>query len=129
MAVRRLGPDSKVRALIQKARQRNEQAILAFAGGGAGLRAPARVAEIRFDFSKGCSADGSGLVCYNSFRRSGVTELWIEVSLAVHMLFINLWLIRWKSLKQAKIGKKERQQNQGFPTNPMKISWGRSSVG
>jgi hypothetical protein len=55
---------------------------------------PARVAEIWFGFSKGCSADGSGLVCYNSFRRSGVTELWIEVSLAVHMLSINpgIWL-------------------------------------
>jgi hypothetical protein len=24
---------------------------------------------------------------------------------------------------------KERQENQGFPTNPMKTSWGRSSVG
>jgi hypothetical protein len=27
------------------------------------------------------------------------------------------------------IGKTGRQQNQGFPANPMKTSWGRSSVG
>jgi hypothetical protein len=61
------------------------------------------------------SADGSGLVCYNSFRRSGVTELWIEVSLAVHMLFINLWLIRWKSLKQAKLARRKDSKIKGFP--------------
>jgi hypothetical protein len=27
------------------------------------------------------------------------------------------------------IGEKERQQNQGFLTNPMRTRWGRSSVG
>ena len=77
-------------------------------------------------------ADGSGPVCYNSFRWSDVTELWVQVSLAAHMLSITIgiWLYPVEiNAAGENIGKKERQQNQGFPTNPMKKSWGRSSVG
>ena len=87
------------------------------------------LALVRLSFGR--RADGSGLVCYNSFRRSGVTELWIEVSLAVHMLSINpgIWLYPVEIIEAGEnIGKKKRQQNQGFPTNPT-TSWGRSSVG
>ncbi len=32
-------------------------------------------------------------------------------------------------MKQATMDSKKRQENQGFPTNPLKTSWGRSSVG
>jgi hypothetical protein len=48
------------------------------------------------------------------------------------MLSINIgiWLYPVEIIEAGeKVGNSERQQNQGFPANPMKTSWGRSSVG